>query len=47
MKPSKTEIGFPSIVFLGHEVGNGLLKPTQDNIKKFLDIDTPKTKKTS
>ena len=27
IRPKKTDIGFFSIVFLGHEVGRGLLKP--------------------
>ena len=34
VKPNKTEIGFTEIQFLGHLVGNGKLKPADDNTKK-------------
>ena len=45
VKPSKTEIAFPEIQFLGHTVGNGLLKPISENVGKILSIQIPKTKK--
>ena len=35
VKPSKTEIAFPEIQFLGHTVGNGLLKPISENVGKI------------
>ena len=45
IRPKKTDIGFFSIVFLGHEVGRGLLKPISENITKIINIKVPKTKK--
>ncbi|BFZ02445.1 hypothetical protein BsWGS_05486 [Bradybaena similaris] len=45
VKPSKVQIGYEEISFLGHVIGNGLLKPEETNVKKILDIQTPKTKK--
>ena len=45
VKPSKTEIAFPEIQFLGHTIGKGLLKPISENIGKILSIQIPKTKK--
>ena len=45
IKPSKTEIGFPEIQFLGHTVGRGILKPIEENVGKILSLRIPKTKK--
>ena len=45
VKPSKTEIAFPEIQFLGHTIGKGLIKPISENIGKILSIQVPKTKK--
>ena len=45
VKPKKTEMGFNEILFLGHLVGNGKLKPSDDNIKKIIEIKVPNTKK--
>ena len=45
VKPNKTEIGFTEIQFLGHLVGNGKLKPADDNTRKIIDIKIPKTQK--
>ena len=45
MKPSKTEIAFPEIQFLGHNIGRGLIRPISENIGKILSIQVPKTKK--
>ena len=45
VKPSKTEIGFPEIQFLGHRVGRGLMKPIEENVGKILSLQVPKTKK--
>ena len=44
-RPKKTEIGFSAIQLLGHFVGNGLLKPSNDNVQKILNIKVPKSKK--
>ena len=45
VKPSKTYIGFPEKTFLGHIVGNGELKPMDDNVKNISCLQIPKTKK--
>ena len=45
IRPSKTEIAFHSISFLGHVVGTGTIKPVSDNVYKILNIVQPKTKK--
>ena len=45
IRPSKTEIAFHSISFLGHVVGTGTIKPISDNVYKILNIVQPKTKK--
>ena len=45
VKPSKTEVAFPEIQFLGHTIGKGLLKPNSENIGKILAIQVPKSKK--
>ena len=45
IKPSKTEIAFHEIQFLGHMIGGGVLKPMSDNVGKILSINIPKTKK--
>ncbi|NQZ62984.1 reverse transcriptase domain-containing protein [Crocosphaera sp.] len=45
VKPSKTEVAFPEIQFLGHIIGKGLLKPNSENIGKILSIQVPKSKK--
>lgn len=44
-KPSKTEVAFDKLIFLGHKIGGGVLEPDQDNITKILSILTPKTRK--
>ena len=43
--PPKCEFGFPSIVFVGHEVGNGMQSPVSDIVDKILCINVPRTKK--
>ena len=45
INPSKSEVGQSSIVFLGHEVGNGIQAPVSDIVEKILCIKAPKTKK--
>jgi hypothetical protein len=44
-KPSKCQIGFTSLSFLGQVVGEGILKPEQDKVDKILSAAPPKTKK--
>ena len=45
IKPNKTDIGFPTIQFLGHTNDRGLLKPIDDKVNKIMSIKTPNTKK--
>jgi hypothetical protein len=45
LKPSKTKIGFREIAYLGKIVGNGEIRPTQENIESILNAPIPKTKK--
>ena len=45
VKPSKNEIAFPEIQFLGHTIGKSLLKPISENIGKILSIEVPKSQK--
>lgn len=45
VKPSKLEVAFSNINFLGHIVGGGKLHPDPNNIQKVLSITTPTTKK--
>ena len=44
-RPKKTEAGFTDVPLLGHHVGDGFLKPAEENVKKFLKISKPKNKK--
>jgi hypothetical protein len=44
-KPSKCQIGFTSLSFLGHVVGEDILRPEQDKVDKILSATPPKTKK--
>ena len=45
IRPSKTDIAFATVQFLGFIVGQGKLLPNNDNIKKILNIKKPTTKK--
>ena len=44
-KPSKCLIGFCTLEFLGHDVGQGKLSPERGKVDKMLSVSTPKTKK--
>ena len=44
-RPSKTEVGFKEIEFLGHMVGRGQMRPTEGKVSKILSIVPPTTKK--
>ena len=44
-KPSKCEIGQTQLVYLGHIVGEGIMKPTNEKLKAIQDAPRPKTKK--
>lgn len=37
VKPSKCPVGFRSVKFLGHDVGNGLLKPIPCKVSAILN----------
>ena len=43
-KPSKCMLGFPSIDFLGHKVGEGKVKPITSTLEKILNVERPSTK---
>ena len=44
-RPSKCEIGFSSIEFLGHCVGNGKLMMSEEKVKAIVEAPRPETKK--
>ena len=44
-RPSKCEIGFEKIEYLGHVVGQGELRPLEKKVDKIRDLEQPKTKK--
>ncbi|KAK3093838.1 hypothetical protein FSP39_020798 [Pinctada imbricata] len=44
-RPSKCEIGCKSLEYLGHEISNGELKPSENKVSKILDAPRPETKK--
>ena len=44
-KPSKCHIGYQELSFLGHEVGQGTVKPEEDKIQKISQAQPPRTKK--
>ena len=44
-RPSKCYLGYPSLQFLGFEIGQGEKKPEQQKVEKILDAPQPKTKK--
>ena len=45
LKPSKVRLGFNEVSFTGQIVGNGTVRPTQENIDKVLNAPIPRTKK--
>ena len=44
-RPTKCMIGYESLEFLGHIVGEGLIKPQPSKIAKIMEASPPKTKK--
>jgi hypothetical protein len=44
-KPSKCEVGFRSLEFLGHMVGEGQMKPKVDKVEMVREAKRPETKK--
>ena len=45
IKPSKVKIGYTEITFLGQVVGNGTVRPTEENVEKIRTAPIPQTKK--
>lgn len=45
IKPSKSEVAFASVKFLGHIVGNNLLRPQIETLEKIQAAKRPQTKK--
>jgi hypothetical protein len=45
LKPTKVEIGFEEITFLGQVVGAGRIRPTDENIEKIVNTPIPRTKR--
>ena len=44
-RPTKCFVGYHSLDFLGHMIGEGLLKPQAGKVDEILNASTPKTKK--
>ena len=44
-RPTKCELGFKQLEYLGHVIGNGIIKPTGDKINKIRDTPRPTTKR--
>ena len=44
-KPSKCLIGFKTLEFLGHTVGNGKIGPEENKVKKIMAVSKPRNKK--
>jgi hypothetical protein len=45
VRPSKVELGFQSIEFLGHRIQEGQIMPVQGKVSKILQVAVPTTKK--
>ena len=45
INPKKIHAGFQELEFLGHIVGHGNMKPTQEKVKNIVKLNAPKTKK--
>ena len=41
LKPSKCEIGFTQLQYLGHLVGEGVVSPVQDKVRAIKDMEKP------
>ena len=44
-RPSKCTVGFTSIEFLGHTVGDGTLTPNENKVRDIIEAKRPETKK--
>jgi hypothetical protein len=45
MKPTKCQIGYLTIDFLGHTLSEGEIKPKSESVNKIMDMPRPKNKK--
>lgn len=45
IKPSKVYLDFSTYSFLGHKIGQDIVRPEPDNIKKIFDFPVPKYNK--
>ncbi|XP_049514006.1 uncharacterized protein LOC125941102 [Dermacentor silvarum] len=45
VRPTKSQVGFTSVSFLGHIVGHGLLQPQAETLEKIQAAKLPETKK--
>ena len=43
LKPSKCEMGFNHLQYLGHMVGEGVIAPVQDKVQAIKDMEKPST----
>ena len=43
LKPSKCEMGFTQLQYLGHLVGEGVVSPVQDKVRAIKDMEKPST----
>jgi len=44
-RPKKIECGFQTIEFLGHIVGNNIMRPEKGKVSKILSVSVPQTKR--
>ena len=44
-KPAKVQVGFTSLEFLGHVIGEGSIRPEDSKIQKIVEVPTPQTVK--
>ena len=44
-RPSKCMVGFTTVEFLGHTVGDGILAPNKDKVRDIIEAKRPETKK--
>ena len=44
-KPSKCQLGMRQCVYLGHQVGNGIIRPEKEKLEAVLQFERPVTKK--
>ena len=45
VKPSKCQVGFKDLNFVGNHIGEGVMKPEEEKILNILSVPTPTTKK--